>query len=206
MTIETRPVPEGYLQDALGRLVPVEMVKDVDKLRDELVREISKKAEEVSALLAEAKKRWFADINAFIDTSAEEHGVKWGGVKGNVSLLSFDGAWKVQLSTDEYLTFDERLQVAKQLVDECLHAWSEGSRPEIRAIINDAFQVDRKGRINQRRILSLRKLKIEDPQWRKAMEAIGDSLQVAGSKEYIRIYRRIAADQWEQIPLDFASL
>ena len=43
MTTET-PIPDGYMRDAQNRLVPVDMVKDVDKARDQLVREIAGKA------------------------------------------------------------------------------------------------------------------------------------------------------------------
>jgi hypothetical protein len=33
------------------------------------------------------------------------------------------------------IAFDERLQAAKSLIDECLADWTENARPEIRAII-----------------------------------------------------------------------
>ena len=37
-------IQDGYMQDAQGRLVPEGSVKDVDKARDSLVREIAGKA------------------------------------------------------------------------------------------------------------------------------------------------------------------
>jgi hypothetical protein len=36
------------------------------------------------------------------------------------------------------------------------------------------------------RILALRRYKIEDEQWAKAMDAIADSMRVASSKAYVR--------------------
>ncbi|MBU3953144.1 MAG: DUF3164 family protein, partial [Proteobacteria bacterium] len=107
----------------------------------------------------------------------------------------------------EYLVFDERLQVAKKMIDDCLNRWTENSRAEVRTIINDAFAVDQEGRINTRRILSLRRLNIQDALWQKAMTAITDSLQVAGSKSYFRIYNRTGPEgQWQNITLDMAAL
>jgi hypothetical protein len=115
--------------------------------------------------------------------------------------------YKVQVQVSEYLVFDERLQVAKGMIDKCFNNWTSGSRSEIKTIINDAFSVNQEGKINTRRILALRRLDISDPLWQKAMQAIGDSLQVAGSKQYIRIYKRVGKDgQWQNITLDMAAL
>jgi hypothetical protein len=202
----SKPVPEGYMRNAMHHLVPVELVAEVDKLRDETVRDIVTKAEAASLQLSELKAALFGDIDAFVGLSAEKYGVTWGGDKGNVSLVSYDGTLKVVLERSEYMAFDERLQVARTLVEECVAEWTEGARSEVRALIQGAFQTDRAGRVNTRRILSLRKLDIEHPKWQRAMKAIGESLQVLGSKAYIRVYKRKAADEWDQILLDFSSV
>ena len=65
--------------------------------------------------------------------------------------------------------------------------------------------MDKKGRINSKRILSLRKLKIEHPTWLKAMEAIGDAVTVTGSCTYFRFYERDERGQYQQVPLDFSG-
>ncbi len=199
-------IPDGYMQDSQGRLVPESTVSDIDKARDELVGEIVNGAKKLSDTLGQFKAGVMGDIAAFIELSAERFGVKVGGSKGNVSLTSFDGRYKVQRAINDHLVFDERLLVAKELIDGCIHAWSEGSRDEIKALINDAFQVDRAGRINTNRILSLRRLDIKDEQWQQAMRAIGESLQVAGSKAYVRIYERQADGSYKQVNLDLAAL
>lgn len=197
-----KTVPEGYMKDQLGRLVPVEQVKEIDQARDALVREIVGKALDVSTQIREFKTGVMGDIQAFVDLSAERFQAKVGGAKGNITLLSYDGRFKVQRAIDEYIVFDERLQVAKALIDECIHAWSEGSRSEIRVLINDAFQVDQQGKVNTKRILGLRRLDITDERWKRAMDAIGESIQIAGSKAYIRVYERQADGGYEQISLD----
>ena len=102
--------------------------------------------------------------------------------------------------------FDERLQVAKQLIDQCLHEWTADSNDNIKAIINNAFQVDKEGKINTRRVLGLRSLQIHDAQWLKAMDAISDATQVVSSKEYIRVYERDDEGKYQQISLDFSNV
>jgi len=203
--MENTPVPAGYMKDAQGRLVPVEMVKEIDRTRDELVRDLVARAEPLRRNLADYRKGAMDDIEAFIELSAERYGAKIGGSKGNVTLMSFDGEYKIMRAIDEYTVFDERLQVAKLLIDECIHEWAEGSRPEIRTLINDAFQVDKTGKVNTRRVLGLRRLDIQDARWKKAMDAIGESLQTVGSKTYIRIYQRQSDGSYRQLPLDVCS-
>ena len=207
MTQQKRTIPDGYMEDGKGALWTVDSVKDIDKTRDSLVKEIVAKARKQSEELARFKAAVFGDIEAFIQLSGEKYGVNMGGKKGNVSLLSFDGRYKIQRAVAETLTFDERLQVAKELIDQCIHEWSNGARSEIRALVNDAFQVDKEGRVNTARILSLRRLDIQDEKWLTAMQAIGESIQVAGSKTYFRVYERVGdTDQYKAIVLDIAAL
>jgi hypothetical protein len=199
-------IPAGYRKDAQGRLVPESMLKPIDKTRDELVEEMFKKAVVVRDTLVQFKGAVFADVNAFVTLSAEQYGVSLGGKKGNVTLYSFDGRYKVQVATAENLVFDERLQAAKALIDECIREWSQGSRPEIQVLVQDAFKTDREGNLNTGRVLGLRRLEITDDKWQRAMKAIGESVQVVGSKQYIRFYERVGeSDQYSPISLDIAS-
>jgi hypothetical protein len=195
------------MEDAKGALWPVENIREIDRLRNDLVGEIVARTRAQSEALAQFKAAVFGDIEAFVQLSGEKYGVNMGGKKGNVSLLSFDGRYKVQRAVSESLVFDERLQIAKELVNQCIHLWSEGSRSEIRALINDAFQVDKEGRVNTARILGLRRLEIKDEKWQKAMQAIGESIQVSGSKTYFRVYERVGdSEQYQPISLDIAAV
>ncbi len=196
----------GYMTDSKGRMVPEDMVTEIDKVRDELVREVVSRAADVRAALRQFKRSALADIKAFIELSAEKYGVAMGGKKGNITLTTYDGEYKILIAVNDNIYFDERLQVAKALIDECIREWSTGARSEIKALVEDAFYVDKQGKINTQRILGLRRLAIEHGKWRKAMEAIGESIQVAGTKEYLRIYKRGEEGDYQQLSLDVAAL
>ncbi|MDB6374410.1 DUF3164 family protein [Photorhabdus bodei] len=203
----TQQVPESYWVDAKGVLTPVSIIKAIDLERDNLVGEIIEQAITVNSALAELKLRAFADIQAFVDLSAEKYGATKGGKKGNVTLYSYDGRFKIQRAMQDRIAFDERLQAAKSLIDECLADWTEGARPEIHALISQAFSTDKEGDINTGRVLGLRRLDIDDERWNKAMVAIGEALQVIGSKSYIRVYERVGdTDQYKPIALDIAGV
>lgn len=206
-TTENKAVPEGYMRNSLGHLVPVDMVDDIDKARDDLVREIIGDAERLREQMTAFKRRVMGDLSAFVDLSAEKYGVKMGGTKGNTTFSSFDGRYKIRIDVSECITFDERLQIAKKLVDECIHKWAEGSGAEIRALVEHAFQTDKEGKISVGRVLGLTRLKIDDEQWKFAMQAVHDSMQVAGTTTYMRIYRRVGeTEKFEQVSMDFSKL
>ena len=198
--------PDGYMENAQGHLVPVDRIKEIDLTRHELVMEKVARALELQKQLSDFKAEIMGDIEAFIQLSAEKYQAAVGGKKGNVTLASFDGRFQIKRQISEFLTFDERLQAAKALIDECLKTWTQGSPSELQALVNDAFQVDKEGRINTGRILGLRRLDIDDDRWARAMQAISDSVQVRDVKAYFRIYERDEHGHMRAIPLDVAAL
>ncbi len=197
---------EGFMENAQGSLVPISKVKEIDKLRDDVVDEMITKAKDMHQLLAHFKQDALDSVQAFVELSAERYGAKLGGKKGNLTLRSFNGKARVMVAIADRIAFDERLQIAKSLIDECIHRWSEGGNDNIRVLVNDAFQVDRQGNINTSRILSLRRLEIKDAKWHEAMRAISDSVTVASTKEYLRFYVQDEEGAEYQIALDLASV
>lgn len=199
--------PDGYMRNAQGHLVPVELVKPIDQERDRLVRELVTIAKDLNARLVAGKAKVFGDVAAFAQLSAEQYGLKRGGTKGNITLHTYDGAYKLQIATAENVTFDERLQAAKALIDECINEWARGSRPEIIVLVQQAFQTDKEGNVNVGRILGLRRLEISDERWQSAMKAIGESVQVIGTKQYVRFYERVGdTDRYAPIALDMVAV
>ncbi|UCV00727.1 DUF3164 family protein [Acidovorax radicis] len=201
-----KSIPNGYWEDANGALIPVSKIKDIDKDRHRTVSDLCEAAIKQHTELAAFKTNAMAEVTEFIDRSLAEYDVKHGGKKGNVTLISFDGRYKVVRQMQESLVFDERLMAAKALIDECIQRWSKGSNAHIKVLVNDAFQVDQAGKISTGRVLGLRRLKIDDETWLRAMAAISDSMQVASTKPYIRFYERDARGEYVAINLDMAAV
>jgi hypothetical protein len=200
-------IPEGFWQDAKGRLVPDRLVKPAAKLEDQTVRKIVGFALDLSDRIARFKAHSFDDIAAFKSLLGEQYGENKGGAKGNVTLSSFDGSLKVQIQIADQISFGPELQIAKSLIDRCITAWSDGSRDEIKTLVNDAFQVSKEGTINMDNVLRLRRLDIQDETWRQAMAAISDAIRVVGSKSYLRVSHRSNPEaDWRMIPLDIAAV
>ena len=197
-----------HWENATGGLTPVSAIKPVDRKRNEAVTSIMDETFKERDRLIEFKRKIWLRVQDFLAESAKDSGArKFGGKKGNVTLTSFDGKYKVVVAVNDTIQFNEKLQVAKQLIDKCIANWSEGVNENLRAVVDDAFNVGKSGLVSTSRILGLRRLDIKDPTWKKAMEAITESMQVASSKTYMRFYERQADNAtFKQIPLDIAAL
>lgn len=84
-----------YCINSAGSMVPVEAVKDIDKLRDNVVLTIAERIKALESYMKEVKAQCMSDIGEFLKVSAEQYGVKLGGTKGNVMLTSYDGSVQV---------------------------------------------------------------------------------------------------------------
>ena len=202
-----QPIPAGYWQDASGSLIPESKIKDIDKLRHQVVTDLCVMAEKSRDGLADFKARAMQEVAALVSTSMEQYGVKAGGEKGNVTLISFDGRYKLVRSMQDKLTFGEQLMAAKALIDECVHEWALNADDNIKVLVTHAFQTDKEGKINTGRVLGLRRLEIRDAKWQSAMQAIADSIQIASTKPYVRFYKRNdTTGEYESISLDVAAV
>lgn len=195
-----------FMNDAQGRMVPVETIKPADKLEDETVRKIMAHAVALSDKIARFRGHTMTDLGEFDALLEQDYGARKGGKKGNRTYQTFDGLMKVQVQVSDFVDFGPQLQVAKELIDECLNEWSADSRPEIRAVVTRAFNTDKEGQINRSEIFMLMRLAIEDERWRRAIDAIRDAMRVTGSKEYVRFYmRRNVTDPWQAVTIDLAK-
>lgn len=195
-----------HMQDARGALVPVSMIKPQHKLQDEMVRKVIGYGIALSEQVSRFKAHTFEDIGDFEALLDQEYGAKVGGAKGNKTLMTHDGLFKLTVQVADYIDFGPELQTAKNLIDECMNEWAAGARDELRAIVTRAFNTDKPGKINRSEIFMLLRLEITDPRWQNAMQAIRDAMRVVGSKSYVRLYRRATQEAaWEPVSIDLAK-
>ena len=192
---------EGYMENAQGHLVPVANVREIDKLRDQLVRDMIGGAEMLAGHAKKFRETCFGEVSALVDVAAAEHGVRMGGEEGNIQLTSFDGRMKVIRACDKVITFTEGMSVAREIIFGCIARWTEGANKNLAVIVRKAFETDKDGHLSSSKIMGLFALKIDDADWTKAMGIIRDSIQVAGTKTYIRFYKRGEDGEFKQIAL-----
>ncbi|MDP3816210.1 DUF3164 family protein [Pseudomonas sp.] len=200
-------VPAGYVRNGAGHLVPEHQVREHDKLRDQVARDLAGQALLIHDALCRFKDQALADIDDLIAISSTKYGVTIGGKKGNASITTYDGRFKVERQMAERLTFTEEILAAKELIDRCIRKWSEGADQHLRVLVDRAFRANKQGQIKTGDVLSLLRIEIDDPDWKLAMEALKDSIQVNGTAIYIRVYQRVGdTDRYEPINLNIAAV
>jgi len=200
---------DGKWINKKGELVHPDMVRVDEKLKDELVEKLIKQAKEVQAKLKEFKNSAIEDVEDYYQLLLQEYSVdaKRNSKKGNLTLENFSGTAKVEIRVSDRIEFDEKLKIAKMKIDEYLNEITKNSNPEIKTLITKAFEVDKKGDVNAKKILALKSYDIQNPLWQEAMKIIDDATQIVSSKSYIRFYQRDnTTDAYKQVSLDIASL
>jgi len=197
---------QGEWIDQRGRAVPAAYVPKIDKERDKVVEKIFREAERLQKRMQDFKEQLFKDVEKYLELLEKEVGAKGTDWKGNLTLTNFSGNRQIEIAINEMIGFDERLNIAKSKIDNCLKRWSGEANRNIQAIINEAFNVDKKGRINTTMVLKLTKLKIRDAEWNEAMKLIKDSIQINGSRRYVNIRRRTDNGMWQTLNLNFSSI
>jgi len=195
---------EKVLYDAQGREYAAKLLDPQIVKRHDLVSKVMDRAMKLHDKILLEKQRMVDDLETYLSKVADQYGESW---KGNAELVSFDSKFKIEIRYRERIQFDEKLQVAKQKIDDCLKRWSENSNLNLQAVIKEAFQVDKKGEIAKSRILGLRKYNIKDPEWIMAMDLIDQAIQITSTKQYIAFYYRPEPDKpYQQVLLNFSAM
>ncbi len=198
---------QGNWLNRNGRPIPEANIDPIAKRRDEAVSRMVAKALKLEAEMKKVKEEILAEVMQYIGHLQKLNGIKKQATKGNYTLSDYANLQQVQVSMSNVIEFDERLNLAKTLIDKCLIKWTKRGNQNVRAIITDAFDVDKKGNVNKMRIIGLLALQISDKEWKQAMELIRSSMQVSDTRQYLNIRtRKNVINKWEFVNLNFSSL
>lgn len=197
---------EEHILGPKGEKLPIGTVKPQHVMEDQFVRDEVSHAIALSEQMSRFLAHFFSNYAAYDELLGDRYDVKVGGPKGNATLRTYDGKFAIKVQVADQISFGPELQIAKTLVDECLTDWTASAGDEIKAVVTRAFNTDKAGQINRAALYSLLRLEIADARWRKAMEAIRNSMRVDGTKTYVRFYRYDGPDGREQaITLNMAD-
>jgi hypothetical protein len=197
---------DGAWLDSKGDFVPPKYIPVLDKRKDQVVTKLANKAAKLNEQMIKLKQEVFEEVSKYIDDAKEFYDIDLDTTEGNKTLSDFANALRLEVSVKKQLAFDEKLELAKGLIDECIIDWSRGANDKLVLLVDEAFKIDSRGMIDRDRILGLRKLKIQDKKWKKAMEIIGDSLTVMNKKAYVRFLQKGKDGKWGTIYLDMSKV
>ena len=201
------PVPDGYLEDSMGRLVPLDRIDPIDLQRNDLVNSFAAKARIVEAKITELKREFNDEVSAHVAIAAEEFGVKLGGERGNLNMPNYAGTAKFTRTFKPMMRVGEQILAAEEIMRNLINTWTDGSGPEVAALIERAFTANAKGNISVSRLLDLKRANIKGDEWKQAVDAIDKALYADGETVYYRVYERATPlDSYRQITLDLSAV
>ena len=197
---------EGNWVDPRGNKYPVQNIKPLDREKERTLERIVTDARALQQLMADYKRRIIEELQEYKRRAGEQYDASFSQ-KGNITLTGFSGDMQVEHMVKDRIVFNEKLQLAKELIDQCFHEWTEGANANLKAIVDHAFNVDKSGKVNREAIIRLRQINIEHPTWKKAMELTVEAEVVETTREYINIRVRENPDaKFESVNLNFSTL
>ncbi len=202
-------IPQGYMPDGQGRLVPESAIKPQALLEHQTVTKIMEFAADLGNQIRRMRSHTVSDLKVLDQILFEQYGLTRRGHrgKGNVTYSSFDGLMQVSIKSSDHITFGPELQVAREAFAACIADWAVGAHDNLRAIVDDAFEADKEGHVSREAIFRLLRMDFEDERWRAGQAAIRDSIRVVGSKKYLLFRYRdsFESDDWVSISIDIAN-
>ena len=199
---------QGNWLDSKGRPVPEEYIRPEDKRRDKLVESILKRVSKLSSKLESEKTEIVDAIEKYLKDLAKDNKVREGW-KGNILLYNFSQNLCIERRIDETVSFDERLQLVKTTIDKWISQKLKDTDPTLSKVIAQAFSVDKQGRINTAMLLKLKRIDIQDAEWKKAMQLLDDSIFVKSSKMALRFRSKdlsVPEGGWVEVSLNFNDI
>lgn len=192
-----------------GEFIHPDMVSIDKQLEDEVVEKLIDGALTLQNSMLEFKIEAYRVAYGFVDLLRQKYNMERITSKsGTVSLKSFDGTKVMEIQVAKLISFDQKLNLAKEKIDEYLTEKTNGADAEIQTLITRVFDV-KNGKVDAKQILSLKSYPITHPLWKEAMSMIDDATEIAGTKSYIRFKHRKNGEvdgALEHIVLDLAGL
>lgn len=200
---------KGMWRNKEGDFIHPDMITPDKQLEDETVESIVKGALVLQKQMIEFKAKAFEECYEFVDLLRQKYNMERITSKsGAVTLKNFDGTKIVEIQVSKLISFDQKLSLAKEKIDEYLTLKTNGADAEIQTLITRVFDV-KNGKVDAKQILSLKSYPIQHELWKEAMSMIDDATEIAGTKSYIRFKHRKNGEvdgSLEHIVLDLAGL
>lgn len=180
----------GQWRNKEGAFVHKDMVTVDKQLEDEVAEKLISGALNLQGLMKGFKIAAFEECYSFVDLLRQKYNMERITSKsGTVTLKSFDGTKVVEIQVAKLISFDQKLSLAKEKIDEYLTEKTTGADAEIQTLITRVFDVKNR-KVDAKQILSLKSYPITHPLWKEAMSMIDDATEIAGTKSYIRFKHR----------------
>ena len=181
--------PETYT-DAAGRQVPASYVPKFAKTKDAAAKKILAAWRKEEARLKTLWKDTVAAVEKIHAEARKEERLEPAAVadKGYFSFRSFDGRIVVRLDRARDVVFNEKLDLAKELIDEAVREIAGETAGDLRTIVESAFKPRGKNRtLDRQRLSDICRMNVRNKKWLKAVELIKAAAEESARMDYLRV-------------------
>ncbi|MFN8238606.1 MAG: DUF3164 family protein [Chitinophagales bacterium] len=196
------------IKDHNGYDVPVKSIRPLDLTKNNIAVKMADKFIKSNQMLTELKDWAFKESDKIYEAQLKAYefeGKQTAAMKGNFTFFSYDKSIKVEVQIGNKMEFDDKINIAKAMIDEYLQDLVKGQSSDVILIVNNAFVTSR-GKLDHKKILNLFTLKIKAPKWIAAMEILKESITTNISKRYIKVWQRDDQGEYQIINVQFSAL
>ncbi|MGJ1327614.1 DUF3164 family protein [Sphingobacterium sp. UBA5980] len=177
-----------------------------ESLRDENVSALVERAMKLHAELAAFKSKTFEDIDTLYKL-LQEHSSRHQNGKGNVTLDTSDGRFRVVFKRSDNTRFDERAtQAEAHILDFVSNRW--GNKDDADSKFIKKLLERKNGKLDKNKVLDMISMKdnYNDPHWQKGIDLLQESIVPDTTRFYVEYYVRSEFDEWLPVVLNYAKL
>lgn len=183
-----------FYQDAEGRMVPEELMKPQDLIKNDLVEDLATMYLGCLESARRTKALMEKKINDYRKKVLLQFGIESKARKENspsITLTSFDGRYRITISGNTVIEFNENITAAKAKFDEYLddQLSSSDTSEGLKALVESAFRM-KQGQMDVRSILALTRININDDKFQEAVNIIKSSIVTRTTNPSLRVYVR----------------
>ena len=197
---ERAGVPDGYVKNAKGWMMPEASVKANDLLEGDFVDSYHCLMEAVGAGCRFLKLSAFSESHALVGMIVGDAGGSGATEQGKVTLQNLRATRRVVIDRRDTVAFGPEVAAARDRVMACVRKWSDGANANLVQLAMAAFQANGNGELSVSKVAALWRIECADEEWQGAMAALKDALRPTGTATYLRFHRRVDPDgKWELV-------
>jgi hypothetical protein len=177
---------------------------DYEALRNETIDKLVTRAVVLSNMLKDFKTGVFDDLSTLYDL-LKEYSSRHADGKGNFTIESQDGDYKIEFSRQTLGSFDERAdQAAFHIIDFVNSRWS--GDVETKELITGILERS-KGKFDIKQIQKLYAMeaKFNDPNWLEGIRLFKEAWRPSETKDYTRFWVKYKGE-YQAVNLNFSSI
>jgi len=195
----------AFLTNGQGKKIPIAAILPVDVEREMMIQQLFEIALSLQEVIAAKKQEMYKLINGFLGNGVGRE-VDAQAIE-NITFTSYDGSKQVHLRRTERIDYNEHLNQAFKLLNECLVEWTGGGNHELQALVQQVISAGKKGKIDHAMLLRLQRVNSKHPKFLEAQKLIKLSIVTNMAKQYLSFRQRQGEEsKWQTISLNFSQL